>query len=124
VTYPFPDSSLTALNYREAQTGGYALFTNMTATVNLDLTELLCRYGIDNVGALVEVDPTTIGPEQCGVPGPDDEGTDGGTDGGGSPLDVLTSFGVPGLSGLDVTQLPDSDDAGGLLGFPSVGGLP
>ena len=124
VTYPFPDSSLTALNYRQAQTGGYALFTNMTATVNLDLTDLLCRYGIDNAGALVEVDPTTIGPEQCGVPGPDDEGTDGGTDGGGKPLDVLTSFGVPGLSGLDVTQLPDSDDAGGLLGFPSVGGLP
>jgi phospholipid/cholesterol/gamma-HCH transport system substrate-binding protein len=124
VTYPFPDSSLTALNYRQAQTGGYALFTNMTATVNLDLTDLLCRYGIDNAGALVEVDPTTIGPEQCGVPGPDDQATDEGTDGGGNPLDVLTSFGVPGLSGLDVTQLPDSDDAGGLLGFPSVGGLP
>ena len=77
VTYPFPDSSLTALNYRQAQTGGYALFTNMTATVNLDLTELLCRYGIDNAGALVEVDPTTIGPEQCGVPGPDDQGAGG-----------------------------------------------
>jgi phospholipid/cholesterol/gamma-HCH transport system substrate-binding protein len=123
VTYPFPDSSLTALNYRQAQTGGYALFTNMTATVNLDLTELLCRYGIDNAGALVEVDPTTIGPEQCGQPGPDDEGTDEGTD-GGNPIDVLTSFGVPGLSGLDVAQLPDSDDAGGLLGFPSVEGLP
>ena len=44
LTYPFPDSSLTALNYREAQTGGFALFTNMTATVDLDLTQLLCRY--------------------------------------------------------------------------------
>jgi phospholipid/cholesterol/gamma-HCH transport system substrate-binding protein len=124
VTYPFPDSSLTALNHRQAQTGGYALFTNMTATVNLDLTELLCRYGIDNAGALVEVDPTTIGPDQCGQPGPDDGGTGGGPLEGGSPTDVLTSFGVPGLSGLDVTHLPDSDDAGGLLGFPSVEGLP
>ena len=123
VTYPFPDSSLTALNYRKAQTGGYALFTNMTATVNLDLTELLCRYGIDNAGALVEVDPTTIGPDQCGQPGPDDEGTDEGPLGGGNPLDVLTSLGVPGLSGAGIPQLPSGGDAGGLLGFPSVEGL-
>jgi phospholipid/cholesterol/gamma-HCH transport system substrate-binding protein len=123
VTYPFPDSSLTALNYRQAQTGGYALFTNMTATVNLDLTELLCRYGIDNAGGLVEVDPTTLGPDACGVPGPDDEGTDEGTDGGLDPTDVLTTLGVPGLSGADIAQLPGGDGAGGLLGFPSVGGL-
>jgi phospholipid/cholesterol/gamma-HCH transport system substrate-binding protein len=122
LTYPFPDSSLSALNYRQAQTGGYALFTNMTATVNLDLTELLCRYGIDNAGGLVQVDPTTLAPGECGVPGPDDEGT-GGTAGGDSPTDVLTSFGVPGLSGADIAQLPGGEDAGGLLGFPSVEGL-
>jgi phospholipid/cholesterol/gamma-HCH transport system substrate-binding protein len=123
VTYPFPDSSLTALNYRKAQTGGYALFTNMTATVNLDLTELLCRYGIDNAGALVEVDPTTLGPDQCGQPGPDDEAPDDGPLGSGNPLDVLTSFGVPGLAGAGVPQLPGGDAAGGLLGFPPVEGL-
>ena len=82
VTYPFPDSSLTALNYREAQTGGYALFTNMTATLNFDLTELLCRYGIDNAGALVEVDPTTIVPGACGQPGP---GQGRGGPGAGAP---------------------------------------
>ena len=122
VTYPFPDSSLTALNYRQAQTGGYALFTNMTATVNFDLTELLCRYGIDNAGALVEVDPSTVGPDECGVPGPEDEGTGGGPDGGGNPVDVLTSFGVPGLSGADAARLPGGADAGGLLGFPPVEG--
>jgi phospholipid/cholesterol/gamma-HCH transport system substrate-binding protein len=126
LTYPFPDSSLTALNYRQAQTGGYALFTNMTATVNFDLTELLCRYGIDNAGALVEVDPTTIAPGECGRPGPGEGGTDDGTDGDGGPdpTDLVTSFGVPGLSGPDVSQLPGGGDAGGLLGFPSVGGLP
>ena len=44
LTYPFPDSSLSALNYRDAQSGGVALFTNMTANVDLDLTNLLCRY--------------------------------------------------------------------------------
>ena len=49
LSYPFPDSSLSALNYREAQTGGYALFTNMTATVDLDLSHLLCRY-VDRPG--------------------------------------------------------------------------
>src|SRR4051794_27487936 len=51
LSYPFPDSSLSALNYREAQTGGYVLFTNMTATLDLNLTHLLCRYGVDSRAA-------------------------------------------------------------------------
>lgn len=126
VSYPFPDSSLTALNYREAQTGGYALFTNMTATLNLDLTELLCRYGIDQAGALVEVEPSDLDPtpgNECGQPTPasEAEGSDGGGPGGGaSPLDGLTSF-VPGTP-QDVTgRLPGGDD--GLLGFPELTGV-
>jgi phospholipid/cholesterol/gamma-HCH transport system substrate-binding protein len=70
LTYPFPDSSLTALNYRDAQTGGYGLFTNMTATLDLDLTTLLCRYGIDSAGGVVEVlQPEEVVPEECGQPG-------------------------------------------------------
>ena len=70
LTYPFPDSSLSALNYRDAQSGGVALFTNMTANVNLDLTNLLCRYVIDQTGALIELpleEAVTQG--RCGVEG-------------------------------------------------------
>jgi phospholipid/cholesterol/gamma-HCH transport system substrate-binding protein len=121
VTYPFPDSSLTALNYREAQTGGYALFTNMTATLNFDLTELLCRYGIDNAGALVEVDPTTIVPGACGQPGPG-QGSGGPGAGGGTLIpDQIGTLSVPGLGG-EIPSLPGggAGDAEGLLGFPAV----
>ena len=58
LTYPFPASSVigagnggaTPLNYRQdRRTGGYALFTNMTATIELDLTQTLCRY-VDRPG--------------------------------------------------------------------------
>ena len=121
VTYPFPDSSLTALNYRKAQTGGYALFTNMTATVNFDLTELLCRYAIDNTsGALLELpfDPAT--PEKCGQ----DSGTTGGAQetpaGGEENADRASTLTVPGFSGRDITELSGEGDAGGLAGFPAV----
>jgi phospholipid/cholesterol/gamma-HCH transport system substrate-binding protein len=68
LTYPFPDSSLSALNYREAQGGGYALFTNMTATIDLDLTNILCRYVIDPVtGALEILEPGDVVGDACGV---------------------------------------------------------
>jgi phospholipid/cholesterol/gamma-HCH transport system substrate-binding protein len=69
LTYPFPDSSLSALNYRRAQTGGYGLFTNMTATLDLDLTSLLCRYAIDPAVGSLEILPPEDAPEDCGVPG-------------------------------------------------------
>ena len=124
VTYPFPDSSLTALNYRKAQTGGYALFTNMTATVNFDLTELLCRYAIDNAsGALLElpIDPAT--PQKCGTEGgtattQGSEGTD--TSGGESPGQVLSTVPVPvpGLSGAGVPQLSGEGDSESPIGLP------
>ena len=120
LTYPFPDSSLTALNYRQAQTGGYALFTNMTATVNFDLTELLCRYGFDNTGALVEVPFDPLTPDQCGQ-----EGTPAGASSGPepegreSPVDGVTSFTVPGFSG-NVSQLPAEGDPDGMAGLPSL----
>lgn len=114
ITYPFPDSSLTALNYRAAQTGGYALFTNMTATMDFDLTELLCRYGIDNTGALVEL-PTPMTPEECGVQGGTGEQE---TDGEGDAADPsVTSFTVPGLGGVQAPQLGTGPNPGGLPGF-------
>ena len=121
LTYPFPDSSLTALNYRQAQTGGYALFTNMTATVNLDLTELLCRYGFDNSGALVEVPIDPLAPEKCGQEGtPAGASTQPSAGGGGGSTDGIIPFTVPGLSG-GVPQLPAEGDSEGLTGLPSLG---
>jgi phospholipid/cholesterol/gamma-HCH transport system substrate-binding protein len=82
LTYPFPDSSLSALNYRKAQTGGYGLFTNMTATLDLDLTSLLCRYAIDPAqGSLEILDPKDV-PEDCGVPGSQGSPRSGPDDGG------------------------------------------
>jgi phospholipid/cholesterol/gamma-HCH transport system substrate-binding protein len=120
VTYPFPDSSLTALNYRQAQTGGYALFTNMTATVNFDLTELLCRYGFDNTGALVEVPIDPLVPEKCGQESTPEGASSGpSASAGGGPTDGVTSFTVPGFSGA-VPQLPAEGDSQGLAGLPSL----
>ena len=46
--------------------GGYALFTNMTATLDLDLSELLCRYVVDPAtGALRVVDLTDVAAQAC-----------------------------------------------------------
>jgi phospholipid/cholesterol/gamma-HCH transport system substrate-binding protein len=123
LTYPFPDSSLSALNYREAQTGGYALFTNMTATLNLDLTELLCRYGIDQAGALVNVEPSTLAPDgRCGQPARPTrvQATGQENAGGGDAGSAITSL-VPGTP-VDVTGRLPGDDGEGLAGFPELGG--
>src|SRR4051794_16338496 len=67
LTYPFPASSLSTLHTREdLGTGGYALFTNMTATLDLDLSELLCRYVVDPAtGALRIVDLADAAAQAC-----------------------------------------------------------
>ena len=123
LTYPFPDSSLSALNYRDAQSGGVALFTNMTANVNLDLTNLLCRYVIDQTGALIELpleDAVTQG--RCGV-----EGGSGATPTGPENPRTATSTGdggVPsvldGIQGRLVEQAPAAGDLAGTIGTPPV----
>ena len=121
LTYPFPDSSLSALNYRDAQTGGYALFTNMTATLDLNLTGLLCRYGIDSAGGLVEVDPTAVVGDQCGVPGTP-PGNQSGATGGGSSTGGLSTFTT--LPGDIVGQVPGPEAPSGRLGLPPIPGVP
>jgi phospholipid/cholesterol/gamma-HCH transport system substrate-binding protein len=123
LTYPFPDSSLSALNYRDAQSGGVALFTNMTANVNLDLTNLLCRYVIDQTGALIELpleDAVTQG--RCGV-----EGESEATTTGSGELGAASSTGnggVPsvldGIQGRLVEQAPAAGDLAGTIGTPPV----
>jgi phospholipid/cholesterol/gamma-HCH transport system substrate-binding protein len=123
LTYPFPDSSLSALNYRDAQSGGVALFTNMTANVNLDLTNLLCRYVIDQTGALIELpleDAVTQG--RCGVEG----GSGTTTAGSGNPGSASSTSdgGVPsvldGIQGRLVEQAPAAGDLAGTIGTPPV----
>jgi phospholipid/cholesterol/gamma-HCH transport system substrate-binding protein len=70
LTYPFPASSLTALKYRQdAATGGYGLFTNMTATLNLDLRELLCRYAVDPLSGALKITDQQASGTSCGQAG-------------------------------------------------------
>ena len=120
LTYPFPDSSLTTLNYRDAQTGGYGLFTNMTATLDLDLTTLLCRYGIDSAGGVVEVlQPEEVVPEECGQPGTPPGNQTGVTGGDGAQSSGGTVF-----SGSLLPEdaiVPGSGSGTGRIGVPSLG---
>jgi phospholipid/cholesterol/gamma-HCH transport system substrate-binding protein len=118
LSYPFPDSALSALNYREAQTGGYALFTNMTATLDLDLSRLLCRYAIDQVTGALKVQPQELAGDQCGAPW-----TPPGN-GGGAPAGAQqrSAFSIPTLPGV-TGRLAGPDAATGRLGLPQVPGV-
>jgi phospholipid/cholesterol/gamma-HCH transport system substrate-binding protein len=125
LTYPFPDSSLSSLNYREAQSGGVALFTNMTATVDADLTHLLCRYVIDQSGALRQLpleEALTQG--KCGVENGESAST---TEGSGGPQSTSSTSSTPsvleGIEGRPVQRVPGADQPAGRLGLPSVTGV-
>ena len=125
LTYPFPDSSLTALNYRKAQTGGYGLFTNMTATLDLDLTRLLCRYAIDPAVGSLEILPPEDAPEECGVPG-SQGGPSGGDTGGGTETSDEGGDGSLVPLPADGVEVGAGDPGDGVLpGVPAVpGGTP
>jgi phospholipid/cholesterol/gamma-HCH transport system substrate-binding protein len=132
LTYPFPASSVLGdgsggdvpLNYRvDQRTGGYALFANMTATLELDLTQTLCRYLIDPLtGALEELDPQDLVGEACGQLGTPPGNQRGTTGGGGSSPGVSTFSLLPeGITAL----LPTPESPGSLLGLPLLpGGQP
>jgi phospholipid/cholesterol/gamma-HCH transport system substrate-binding protein len=58
------------MNYRQdMRTGGYGLFTNMTASVELDLTQTLCRYVIDPASGALKLQPATATGSTCGQAG-------------------------------------------------------
>jgi phospholipid/cholesterol/gamma-HCH transport system substrate-binding protein len=118
ISYPFPDSSLSALNYREAQTGGYALFTNMTATVNFDLSQLLCRYAIDPSSGALETLPVDL--QNCGVPGTPPGNQTGGGTGSGNQRSANT---IPTLPDDVVAEIPGGDTSSGTAGLPEVPGV-
>ena len=120
LTYPFPASSLTALHPRQdARTGGYGLFTNMTADLDLDLRDLLCRYAIDPAtGALRIVDLQSVSGQACAASAGTTTGGGGGEeaapDQAGSPFtiptlpdDVTAVVPAPGEILQGVPGLPD-----------------
>jgi phospholipid/cholesterol/gamma-HCH transport system substrate-binding protein len=118
LTYPFPASSLSALHTRKDQrTGGYALFTNMTATLNMDLSRLLCQYVVDPAtGALRVVDLADPIAQACS------SAATTGTQGAAAPSGPGTAqtFSLPTLPDLtgvvpDLTRATD-----GLLGLPDI----
>jgi phospholipid/cholesterol/gamma-HCH transport system substrate-binding protein len=128
ITYPFPASSVigtgnggsTPLNYRQDQrTGGYALFTNMTATVELDLTQTLCRYAIDPVtGALKVLRPEDIPTGACGQAGTPPGNQAAAAPGGSAAANPLST-----LPGNIVGQVPDPNSATGTIGVPAIPGV-
>jgi phospholipid/cholesterol/gamma-HCH transport system substrate-binding protein len=126
LTYPFPASSLSALQYRSDQrTGGYALFTNMTADLNLDLRELFCRYVVDQTtGALQLLPAADLAGGSCGEPGSSGGGQPAGSPGTSGSTSTSPGFTLPTLP--DLTALvpgTSSTTGGGLLGLPAVPGL-
>jgi phospholipid/cholesterol/gamma-HCH transport system substrate-binding protein len=137
LTYPFPASAVigdgsggdTPLNYRRDQrTGGYGLFANMTATLELDLSRSLCRYVVDPLSGALEIRPQDVAGDECGRPGTAPANQDAGAAGGGGAPAGGTPAGSPPLSILPpeiVGQLPTAGSPGGLPGFPLVtGGQP
>jgi phospholipid/cholesterol/gamma-HCH transport system substrate-binding protein len=125
VTYPFPASSLTSLNYRQdSRTGGYGLFTNMTATLGLDLRNVLCQFVIDPATGALKISTTPVTSTTCTYATPSSPLTSSTTSTtgttGGSPL---SSLAIPGLGGLAGTVLGPVT-SGATSGKVPVIGLP
>ena len=120
LTYPFPASSLSALQTRkDLRTGGYALFTNMTATLNLDLAQLLCRYAIDPAtGALRVLDQATVAAHACSTATA--TATGGGSSTPSGPGTTAQAFTVPTLPGVKGVAPGPTPATGGLPGVPDI----
>jgi phospholipid/cholesterol/gamma-HCH transport system substrate-binding protein len=128
LTYPFPASSLSALHTRQdLRTGGYAMFTNMTATLDLDLSELLCRYVVDPAsGALRVVDLADPAAQACRAAA-SKPGT-GGTPTSASSGSTAQTFSLPTLPGLTGVTPDLTPATGAVAGLPTIppaiGGTP
>jgi phospholipid/cholesterol/gamma-HCH transport system substrate-binding protein len=117
LTYPFPASSLTALNYRpDSRTGGYGLFTNMTATLNLDLREILCRYVVDPVTGALKIQEQAVVGTTCGQAGTPPGNAQSTTT---STTSLVT---LPGLAGVTGAVAGVAGGTSGLPGLPIVSG--
>jgi phospholipid/cholesterol/gamma-HCH transport system substrate-binding protein len=126
LTYPFPASSLSALHTRQdMRTGGYAMFTNMTATLNLDLSRLLCQYLVDpGTGALRQVGLGDPAAQACTA----GTGTTAAAPGGGTSAPSGTAgaptFSIPGLAGVPGVVTDLTAPVTGILGLPDLGPTP
>jgi phospholipid/cholesterol/gamma-HCH transport system substrate-binding protein len=138
LTYPFPASAVIGdgtggdvpLNYRrDARTGGYALFANMSATLELDLTQTLCRYVVDPLSGALEILPPELQgrDDACGQPGTPPGNQPPGqtvTTGPDNSLFSILPEGITGLLPESLTGLvPGSGATGGLLGIPPIPGV-
>lgn len=140
LTYPFPDSSVfgtgrpgadVPLNYRSAQSGGTALFTNMTANLELDLTDVLCQFTVNPLTGALEVLPAEEVPVDCDGGGPSltqrsappaGDGRPGeGPPAEQSPADPLAP--VEGVVGQTVEQAPAVPRTQGRAGLPAIPGV-
>lgn len=120
LTYPFPASSLSALHTRQdARTGGYAMFTNMTATLDLDLSQLLCQYLVDPVtGALKSLAPEDPAAQSCTAAA----SAAGGGQAAPSSTDPAAQRLLPSaLAGLAGVPVDPTEVLGGVVGLPELG---
>jgi phospholipid/cholesterol/gamma-HCH transport system substrate-binding protein len=122
LTYPFPANSLDALDYRkDDNTGGTGLFTNMTATLNLDLADLLCRYAIDPVSGAIKILPQPLPAAQCGLPPAADNKTSSTST---SKTTQTQTFAIPGLGKLAGSVVGQATQGVTGSGTPSLPGIP
>ena len=144
LTYPFPDSSVfgtgrpggpVPLNYRGAQSGGAALFTNFTANVDLDLTDVLCQFVV-NPGAenllgdetLEVLSPEDV-PVNCNGGGPFVQRPPGEASSGGPGTRTGPSTGadplspLPDVVGQVVDEAPAAPRAQSRAGLPAIPGV-
>ena len=96
----------------------------MTATLDLDMTRLLCRYAIDPAVGSLEILPPEDAPEECGVPGSQGDTGGGGTGDATETSDERGGESLVPLPADAAEAVPDSTDDG-VLGVPAVpGGAP
>ena len=120
LTYPFPEATLNALDYREDNTtGGTGLFTNMTATLNLDLREVLCRYAIDPLTGAIKILPNPLPANECGQPG-----SPPGNQTSSSTSSTTQTFSIPGLGNLTGSVVGQATQGTTGSATPSIPGLP
>jgi phospholipid/cholesterol/gamma-HCH transport system substrate-binding protein len=91
----------------------------MTATLDLDLTNILCRYVIDPDGSLRELPEELVTQDKCGVEG--GQAGDSGSGGAGPATSTLsTPSALEGLEGVLMVPRTGADPSAGLLGVPPV----
>jgi phospholipid/cholesterol/gamma-HCH transport system substrate-binding protein len=92
----------------------------MTAALQLDLTQTLCRYMIDPASGALKINPPSPN-NSCGQPG-SPPGNQTGTSSGGTGSSTANSQLVPTLPSNAVGQKPSAQKSGGLIGVPAVPG--